>query len=90
MPEKPCAGGCSTRCSRLWETRTTTLLVCAADLVHAVPLDALPLGQGRVGDRFRIVNQVSFRRLVAPLPRAGADAKTSLLAIGGVAFRRRR
>ncbi len=64
---------------------TTTLLVCAADLVHAVPLEALPLGDGRVGDRYRVVNQLSFRRLVAshPLPDTPAP---ELLALGGAAF----
>ncbi len=65
---------------------TTTLLVCAADLVHLVPLDALPLGDGRVGDRFRIVNQRSFRRLVSPRRELAASGEAQLLALGGAAF----
>ena len=64
----------------------TTLFVCSADLVHAIPLEALPLGEGVVGDRYRIVNEVSLRRFVAPprpLPDAGAP---EMLVLGGVAY----
>ncbi len=65
---------------------TTTLLVCAADLVHAVPLDALPLGDGRVGDRYRLVNLPSFRRLVAPRRSLVQADEPELLVVGGVDF----
>ncbi len=68
------------------DPRTTTLLVCADDFVHALPLDALPLGEGRVGDRWRIVLQTSLRRLVAPLPAMTGAQEHELLVVGGVAF----
>jgi len=70
------------------------LFVCADDLLFLVPLDALPDGGGdtgadtgdaaRIGDRLRIVNEVSFARLLAP---AGPVQGTpSLLAFGGVDY----
>jgi len=73
------------------------LFVCADDLLFLVPLDALPLdgveadgasaddpGSERIGDRLRIVNEVSFARLLAPAP--PAEAAPSLLAFGGVDY----
>jgi len=53
--------------------------------LHLVPLDALPLADGVVGDRFRVHTEVSF------LDRRPAGARTarstaSLLALGGVDF----
>jgi len=79
------------------------LFVCADDLLFLLPLDALPFDEGdvdemgiddtspeRIGDRLRIVNEVSFARLLAPaLPTeagAEADAEPSLLAFGGVDY----
>jgi len=70
------------------------IFVCADDLLFLVPLDALPDGGGdagtdtgdaaRIGDRLRIVNEVSFARLLAPTgPVNGAP---SLLAFGGVDY----
>jgi len=72
----------------------TRVFVCADDLLFLVPLDALPDGgraaesgsdePDRVGDRLRIVNEVSFARLLAPAgPVKGAP---SLLAFGGVDY----
>ncbi len=63
---------------------TTTLFVCLDDLLFLVPLDALPLGEERVGDRYRIVQQTSFGRLLAP--RRTSVAEPGLLAVGGVDF----
>ena len=63
-----------------------TLFVCPADFVHAVALEALPLGDGLVGDRYRIVNEVSFRRFVAPAAPLSIDEEPELLAIGDVAY----
>jgi len=76
---------------------TTRLFVCADDLLFLLPLDALPLDEGerggasardpgseRVGDRLRIVNEVSFARLLAPFP--PADTSPSLLSLGGVDY----
>jgi len=70
------------------------LFVCADDLLFLVPLDALPDGGGeagaevddiaRIGDRLRIVNEVSFARLLAPA--SPAEAAPSLLAFGGVDY----
>jgi len=70
------------------------LFVCADDLLFLIPLDALPDDGGdagadvddaaRIGDRLRIVNEVSFARLLAPTgPVQGAP---SLLAFGGVDY----
>ncbi len=64
---------------------TSTIFLCPADLVHAAPIEALPLGEGRVGDRFRVIRLPSFTPLVRPRPRATQD-EPELLAIGGVDF----
>jgi len=69
---------------------TTRLFICADDLLFLLPLDALPFERGdtdnveRIGDRLRIVNEVSFARLLAPAP--GGDAAPSLLVLGGVDY----
>jgi len=73
------------------------LFVCADDLLFLLPLDALPLSSGdsddpnvegssrtRVGDRIRVVNEVSFARLLTPTP--AIEAVPSLLALGGVDY----
>ncbi len=63
------------------------LFVCADDLVFLLPLDALPMDEGgaeRLGDRVKIVNEVSFARLSkSEGPVKGAP---SLLALGGVDY----
>ncbi|MFT5051053.1 MAG: hypothetical protein ACI8QZ_002460, partial [Chlamydiales bacterium] len=59
------------------------LFICADDLLFLLPLDALPFGTSemdtgedarpeRIGDRLRIVNEVSFARLLTPVPAAEA------------------
>ena len=65
--------------------RVRFLSVCADDLVFLVPLDALPLGGGRVGDRWGVRNEVSCSRLLEPSVRA-AQAGNELLALGGVDY----
>ena len=73
------------------------IFVCADDLLFLLPLDALPFDVSdrddtdddgaeveRVGDRLRIVNEVSFARLLAPAP--PPEAAPSLLAFGGVDY----
>ncbi len=63
------------------------LFVCADDFVFLVPLDALPLdedGTERVGDRVRIVGEVSFARLLAA--ESPLDGDPALLALGGVDY----
>ena len=62
----------------------TTLYVCLDGPLHALPLDALPLSEGIVGDRARIVVQTSFAGLVAP--RARGKGQRKLLALGGVRY----
>jgi len=75
----------------------TQLFLCADDLLFLLPLDALPLdsprsGEGaerkngvdRVGDRLRIVNEVSFSRLIAPGDHS--DAPPSMLVLGSVDY----
>jgi len=58
--------------------------VCADDVVFLVPLDALPIGDDHVGDRWSVVNEVSFARLLAPAPKPETEA--SLLVLGGVDY----
>ena len=65
---------------------TKTLFVCPAEFMHTVPLEALPLGDGLVGDRYRVVNEVSFRRFVAPAAPLSGGEEPELLAIGDVAY----
>jgi len=69
------------------------LFICADDLLFLLPLDALPLdegdgndanGENRLGDRLRIVNEVSFARLLAP--DSVLQGAPSLLAFGGVDY----
>jgi CHAT domain-containing protein/tetratricopeptide (TPR) repeat protein len=62
----------------------TRLHVCADDLLFLVPFDALPEGDGRIGDRLQVVNEISFARLLAgALP---ATSEPSLAALGGVTY----
>lgn len=61
-----------------------TLLVCPDDLVYFVPLDALPVGDGRIGDRYRVVQLTSLADLVAP--RSPLESEPGLVAVGGVRF----
>lgn len=62
----------------------TTLHVCPDDLLYLVPIDALPFSDGRVGDRLRIINQVSMAGLFDRV-NASAEAPT-LLVLGGVDY----
>ena len=60
------------------------LVVALDDVLHSVPLDALPLEDGAVGERYRIDIRTSLRELLwetQPLP--GEDI---LLAVGGVDY----
>ncbi len=66
------------------DERVERLHVCADDLVYLVPLDALPFEQGRVGDRWSLVNEVSCARLSSTSQRE-RDGK-GLLALGGVDY----
>jgi len=72
------------------------LFICADDLLFLLPLDALPFddgddgdehdadGEERLGDRLRIVNEVSFARLLEPASKP--QGAPSLLAFGGVDY----
>ncbi len=63
---------------------TKTLHICLDDFLHLVPIDALPIGDERVGDRYEIVNEVSFARLLSNRSPPAGDPE--LLAIGGAKF----
>ena len=60
------------------------LHICADDVLRLVPLDALPLADGAVGDRFVIHNEVSFARLLSE--REWSPGDPTLLTVGGVNF----
>ncbi len=63
------------------------LFVSSDDLVYLLPLDALPndaAANERLGDRVRIVNEVSFARLLESV--APEEGEPSLLAMGGVDY----
>ncbi len=63
-----------------------TLHICLDDFLHAMPIEALPMEEDElvVRDRYTIVNEVSFARLLAD--RAERPSGTGLLAVGSVAF----
>jgi CHAT domain-containing protein len=61
-----------------------TLHVCLDDVLHLVPLDALPLGSGLVGDRLAIRVETSFARVIRPRPPNAAPP--SFLAVGDVDY----
>ncbi len=62
-----------------------TLLVCLDDVLHLVPLDALPAGTGLVGDRLGIQVEVSTARLLAP--KDDTASGPALLGLGGIDYR---
>jgi len=61
----------------------TQLFVVLDDVLFLVPLDALPLGEGRVGDTYRITQLVSLARSTTAGP---AEGPVRLLALGDVAY----
>lgn len=61
-----------------------TLHVCPDEDLFLVPLDALPLDDGVVGDRIAIRNEISFARLLGA--REPTQGEPSLLAMGGIDF----
>ena len=62
-------------------------LVIALDgVIHAVPLDALPWEDGRVGDRWTLLIRSSFRELL--WDRQGGEVANALVAMGGVDYDR--
>ena len=63
------------------------IFLCPDDLVYLVPLEALPTtedGTERLGDRVRIVSEVSFARLLTGTQ--AIESLPSLLALGGVDY----
>ncbi|MEZ5980629.1 MAG: CHAT domain-containing tetratricopeptide repeat protein [Planctomycetota bacterium] len=58
--------------------------VCLDGALHLVPLDALPLGEGLLGDRYEIVDMVSLAQLLVDAPRP--DGEPALLAVGGANY----
>ena len=61
-----------------------TLHVVLDDLLHLVPLDALPLADGLVGERIRIRNEVTLARLLRERAEVAADG--GLTAAGGIDY----
>lgn len=64
----------------------TTLHVCLDDVLHLVPWDSLPLGDGLVGHRYEIHVETSLERLIRGKDEASPPGPPSLLAVGGVDF----
>lgn len=62
----------------------TTLFACLDDFLHVTPLDALPLGDGTVGDRAVVRVETSFARLLSP--REAPAGELSMLLVGGIEF----
>ena len=61
------------------------LHVCLDDALHVVPLEAFPLGDGYVGDRCRVVREVSFARLLRA-PQPPPRGAPSMLVVGSPDF----
>jgi CHAT domain-containing protein len=61
-----------------------TLHVVLDDLLHLVPLDALPLDDGFVGQRLAIRHEISFARLLRPVSELAGEGELTLL--GGVDY----
>lgn len=62
----------------------TRLTVAPDDALHLVPLMALPLADGVLGDRYAFNVRTTLRELTTPSPEA--DGPPSLLALGGVDY----
>jgi tetratricopeptide (TPR) repeat protein len=60
------------------------LFVCVDDVLHLVPLDALPLDADVVGSRWVIHNESSFARLLSPAQSSPEEGL--LLALGGIDY----
>lgn len=60
------------------------LVVAPSQLLHLVPLDALPMGDGAVGDALRIRQVLALASLADARPRSTGDP--SLLVLGGIDF----
>jgi CHAT domain-containing protein len=58
--------------------------VCLDDVLFLVPLDALPLGGGTLGDAYSLHLEVSCARLLDPA--TAAPAPPTLLALGGASY----
>jgi CHAT domain-containing protein len=61
-----------------------TLHVVLDDVLHLVPLDALPLGDALIGERVRIRNEVTLARLLRPAREVPAEG--GLLLMGGIDY----
>jgi len=61
-----------------------TLHVCLDEFLHLLPLEALPLGEGVVGGRYRIVRQVTLAEL-GRTPATGERGR-GLVILGGVDY----
>ena len=61
-----------------------TLNVVLDDVLHVVPLDALPLGDGVVGQRLTLRNEVTLARLLRPARAVSSEG--GLLVAGGIDY----
>jgi len=61
------------------------LLVSLDEALHLVPLDALPLEGGFLGDVISIRHEIALGRLLLPAP-AAVSGSSALVAIGGVDY----
>jgi len=68
--------------ARVGEART--LHVVLDDVLHLVPLDALPLAKGLVGERIAIRNEVTLARLLRP--RTELDEQGAFVLAGGIDY----
>jgi hypothetical protein len=66
--------------------RARRVFAALDDVLYWIPLDALPLAEGFVGDRYEIVHEVSFLQLLARGNATGARGPSGFLAVGGVDF----
>ncbi|HKB17048.1 MAG TPA: CHAT domain-containing tetratricopeptide repeat protein, partial [Planctomycetota bacterium] len=60
------------------------LVVILDDALHLVPIEALPEGEGVVGDRLEILYRSALWELV--IPESGSLREPSLLALGGIDY----
>ncbi len=65
------------------------LHVCLADVLHLVPIDALPLDDGFVGDRYLIRTESSFARILRPRERQTEGRSTQFVCVGDVDYEAR-
>lgn len=69
-----------------WLEGARRIVFVPADVLHAVPLDALPYGDSVLGERFDVELRLTLRERLWTRP--AADGSGALLALGGASFNR--